>query len=210
MEGYRPDRVVRGLTAVVSIAYFALFAVGVLALLAAPGARLLAAGHDNWVWGLDVPAATADTTSVLTAWGGARLVVDGAPAVLELPIAMLPWWLVGVLWVHAAVAIGLTLLAVHHLRRIFQRVRDGAPFDAQNALRMRWLGLLLLALSLFEGLGRSLTALAVRGRLVGEEIAVSVAPRIDPTTIFVALVLVALAEIFRRGAELEDEQSLVV
>ena len=28
--------------------------------------------------------------------------------------------------------------------------------------------------------------------------------------IFMALVLVALAEVFRRGAELEDEQALVV
>jgi hypothetical protein len=34
--------------------------------------------------------------------------------------------------------------------------------------------------------------------------------RVDPMTLFMALVVIALAEVFRRGAELEDEQSLVV
>ena len=48
-----------------------------------------------------------------------------------------PWWLVGVLWTHVAIVLTLMLLSLHHLRRIFQRVRDGAPFDADNALRMR-------------------------------------------------------------------------
>jgi hypothetical protein len=47
------------------------------------------------------------------------------------------------LWTHTAAALGLMLLFLHYLRRIFQRVRDGAPFDAANAVRLRWLGMLL-------------------------------------------------------------------
>jgi hypothetical protein len=41
-------------------------------------------------------------------------------------------------------------------------------------------------------------------------IAVAGGLHLDAPLLFVALALVALAEIFRRGAELEDEQSLVI
>ena len=211
MQAYRADRVVRVLTALVSIAYFMACAGGAAALIAAPAAKLFAPGHPEWVWALKVPATVLDSeTTVRTAWGAARLVVGEVQGDLRLPIEMLPWWLVGVLWSHAAVGIALALLSLHHLRRIFQRVRDGAPFDAQNALRMRWLGLLLLALALFESVGEFVTAQAVRGGILGAEIGVAAGPRVDMAIVFVALVLVALAEIFRRGAELETEQSLVI
>jgi hypothetical protein len=211
MREYRPDRVVRVLTTVVSVAYFVFLAGGVAALVTAPAVRLFAGGHSNWEWGLKVPTTVVDTeATVRTAWGAARLVVDEARADLHLPIATLPWWLVAVLWTHAAVAIVLVLLCLHHLRRIFQRVRDGSPFDAQNALRLRWLGLLLLALALFKGFAELATALAVKNRLLGGDVVVVTGLRVDAPVVFIALVLVALAEIFRRGAELEDEQALVI
>jgi hypothetical protein len=96
------------------------------------------------------------------------------------------------------------------LRRIFQRVRDGEPFDAQNALRMRWLGLLFLGLTLFNSLAELVTSLAVRRGVVSSTIRVAGSPHLDLGNIFIALVVVALAEVFRRGAELEREQSLVI
>ena len=55
-----------------------------------------------------------------------------------------------------------------------------------------------------------ISALAVKDALSSGLIGVSAGPRIEFMVIFVSLVLVALAEVFRRGAELEDEQSLVV
>jgi hypothetical protein len=211
MEAYRPDRVVRVLTALVSIAYFVACAGTAIALVAVPAVKLLAGGHPEWEFGLKVPATARDAEAIVpTGWGDARLVVKHARADLQLPIAMLPWWLVAVLWTHAAVALGLVVLSLHHLRRIFQRVRDGAPFDADNALRMRWLGLLLLALALFDGVSQFVTALALRGGVASPCIAVARGLRVDAPLVFVALALVALAEIFRRGAELETEQSLVI
>jgi hypothetical protein len=53
-------------------------------------------------------------------------------------------------------------------------------------------------------------ALAVRSGLQSGSITVSAGLSIDRRLVLLALVLVALAEIFRRGAELEHEQSLVV
>ena len=212
MQGYRPDRVVRALNALVSIAYFGLWLVTAAVLVGAPAAKLMATAHpDDWIWALEVPATLQDAgATVDTSWGPARLIVEDVRGILHLPIARLPWWLVAVLWTHVAVLLGLMLLCVHHLRRIFQRVRAGAPFDRANALRMRWLGLLLLALAVFSAVAELATSLAVRSGLSSGDISVAMQPRLNVPLVFVALVLVALAEIFRRGAELEDEQSLVI
>jgi hypothetical protein len=212
MQGYHPDRVVRVLNTLVSFAYFAVWVAAVVVLVAAPVARLLSTGQpDGWTWSLEVPATlTHAQSSVQTSWGQARLVVEDVRGMLRLPIATLPWWLVGVLWTHVAIVLALTLASLHHLRRIFRRVRDGAPFDADNALRLRWLGLLLLALTLFDGVAQLVTSLAVRGGLAAGSVAVTPGLRVDLPLVFVALALIALAEVFRRGAELEREQSLVI
>ena len=211
MEAYRPDRVVRVLTALVSIAYFGLGILGALVLIAAPLVKLLTDGDPDWIWGLRVPASVPEAeATVLTTWGPARLEVEDVRGVLRLPLSMLPWWLVAVLWAHAAVVFALILLFLHHLRRIFQRVRAGAPFDAANALRLRWLGLLLLAVAVVNGVAELVTSRAVRAGLSSGSITVPRGLHVDLSAVLVALVLVALAEIFRRGAELEDEQSLVV
>jgi hypothetical protein len=211
MQAHRPDRVVSILTTLVSIAYFVLWAGAVVVLVAAPAAKLFAGGNPNWVWGLKVPVTALDSAATVhTTWGAAQLVIQDARADLRVPIAMLPWWLITVLWMHAAAAFTLVLLSLRQLRRIFQRVREGAPFDEHNARRMRWLGLLLLALALFNGVAEFVTSLAVRNGLVSSDLAVATGLRINLFVVFVAFVLVALAEIFRRGAELEHEQSLVI
>lgn len=211
MKTHRPDRVVKLLTNLVSIAYFVMWIGAVVALIAAPAAKLFAGENPNWVWGLKVPVTTLDSAATVhTSWGAAQLIIQDARANLRMPIAMLPWWLIAALWTHAAAAFALVLLALHQLRRIFQRVRDGAPFDEQNALRMRWLGLLLLALALFKGIAELATSLAVRNGLPGSDLTVVTGLHINVFVVFVALVLVGLAEVFRRGAELEHEQSLVI
>ena len=211
MQAYRADRVPRMLTAIVSIAYVGIWVGAAVVLVGVPAVKLFAPDDPDWTWGLPVPATVADReATVVTRWGPARLRVEDVRGSVRLPIAMLPWWFVAVLWTHALVAFALMLPTLHHLRRIFQCVRDGAPFDTDNARRLRWVGLLLLALALLNGVAEFFTSMAVRRGLAGSSIMVPFAPRIDVPIVLVALMLVALAEIFRRGAELEDEQSLVV
>jgi hypothetical protein len=182
----------------------------IVILIGTPLAKAL--GGADWTYGLPVPASvTGPGTTVATSWGAAELKLDEVRAELDLPISMLPWWLVAVLWCYLAVAGVLMLLSVYQVRRIFQRVRDGAPFDAQNAVRLRSVGLFLLAFGLITGLGEFCTALAIRGGLRSSSaISVSSGFHINGPIVLIALGLVALAEIFRRGAELETEQSLVV
>ena len=216
MQAYRPDRVVRVLTKVVSFAYFVIGGFAVLALTMLPAMKLFAGDNRDWMLGLgtievELPALGMDSVATVpTTWGPAHLEVEEVRANLKMPIVLLPWSVVGAVLIELAVGAALLLLFLHHLRRIFQRVRDGAPFDAHNALRLRWVGLLLLALAVLAGVAELATSLIVRGWLARNDITVSTGLHINGWLVFVALVLIALAEIFRRGAELEHEQSLVV
>ena len=99
---------------------------------------------------------------------------------------------------------------LHHLRRIFQRVRGGAPFDPTNGTRLQWLGILAISLALLKGVSEFVTSMAIRGRLIGERVEVPLGLSVDGSLVLFGLVLLALAEIFRRGAALEEEQSLTV
>ena len=210
MQTYRADRVVRVLSTLVSIAYFGLWSLGVTLLVCAPAAKLISAGR-NWIWQVEFPANLPDpATTVQTTWGPALFVVREVRGRLQFPVGLLPWRLFAVLWVHVAVVLGLTLLSLHHLRQIFRRVQDGAPFDADNALRMRTLGLLLLALAVFNGIATLVTTLALRAELSGGPVSVASGLHFNLPLVFAALVLVVLAEIFRRGSELEREQALVI
>jgi Protein of unknown function (DUF2975) len=212
MQALRPDRVVRGLTALVSAAYLGTWIVGILVLTALPAAKLFGGAASNLVYGLELPVAAPDVeTRVQTAWGPAPLKLAAARGKLELPIPMLPWSLVAVLWSYTAVAVALLLLFLRNLRRIFQRVRDGAAFDAQNALRLRTLSVLLFALAMLDALAEVATSVAVRSGLARDaDLAVARGLHVDLTLVWIALVLVVLAEVFRRGTQLEDEQSLVI
>ena len=207
---HRSNRVIRLLTMMVSIAYYGLWVGAVIVLVGAPITRMFASGPD-WELGLTVPARVQDLAAPVVAnWGPAQLELGDVKANLRVPIVLMPWWLFMLLWLHVAVYFGLVLLSVFQLRRIFQSVRQGAPFDVGNAVRLRSLGTLLIAIALFRAFAEFITVMAIRRGITSSLITLDTGFHIDMPFFFLALALVALAEIFRRGAELESEQSLVI
>jgi hypothetical protein len=206
----RPDRVVKAFTALASVAYFGMWAGTALVLIALP--MIKAFDGTGFYYGLELPV-TAPTlqTMVETVWGPAPLMLDEVRGELNLPISTLPWSFLALLWSYAAVGGALILLFLHNLRRIFQRVRDGAAFDLQNVVRLRTLGTLLLAIAGLRAVAELATTIAVRrGLAAGSSLTVPTGFHLDLSLVPVALVLMALAEVFRRGAALEHEQSLVI
>ena len=212
MQNVRPDRVLRVLTTLASLAYFGLWAGAAVVLIALPALKVAGGSAAAFHYGLELPVVVPNIEATVdTAGGPARLTLGDVRAKLRLPVPNLPWSLVAVLWTYTAVAAALMLLLMHNLRRIFQRVRDGAAFDAQNASRLRTLSVLLVALATLNAVAETATAIAVRrGLPTSSSVAVPSGLHVDLTLISVALVLMALAEVFRRGTELEDEQSFVV
>ena len=163
MKIARPDRVVRTLTALASFAYFVMWVGAALVLIALPMIKMFGGTGGSFYYGLELPV-TAPTlqTMVQTVWGPAPLMLDEVRGELKLPISTMPWSFLALLWCYAAVGGALMLLFLHNLRRIFQRVRDGAAFDAQNVVRLRRLGTLLLAIAGLRAVAEVATSIAVR------------------------------------------------
>ncbi len=214
MQGYRPDRVVKIMTGMVSFVYYGAWTVVALMFIVVPVMRNLR------------PDLVVDRTSLVGApvrlpglgdtvvpeWDVEPLEVTlmMVKGWVDLPDSQFPGWvpIVGELAFVAIVA--LLLVFLHSLRTLFRRVRDGAPFDAANATQMRWVGVWLLAFHLFVGGFEYAMSRWVAGDLASRGIRATPLLEINWFAVLSALVLVALAEIFRRGAELEEEQSLVV
>ena len=211
MQTSRSDRVVRALTTITSLAYFGMWFLAIAVLVALPVARLSGAGS-SFHYSLELPVSAPNLgTAVNTIWGSAPLEIDGMRGRLQLPIATMPWALLFVLWLYAAAGGGLMLLVLRNLRSVFRRVRDGAAFDVQNVLRLRTLGALLMASAALNALAEAVTAMVVRrGLSADSNLAIPVGVHVDATLVLVGLAVMALAEVFRRGAELEHEQSLVI
>jgi hypothetical protein len=208
----RPDRIVRTLTALASFAYFFMWAAVLLVLIALPMVKAFGGADSGFYYALDLPLAAPTVQSMVqTVWGPAPLLLEEVRGKLNLPIPTMPWSLLALLWTYAAVGGALMLVFLDNLRRIFQRVRDGAAFDAQNVARFRRLGMVLLGIAGLNAVVELATSIAVRrGLAAGSSLTVPDGFRFDGTLVFVALVLMALAEVFRHGSELEHEQSLVV
>jgi hypothetical protein len=110
----------------------------------------------------------------------------------------------------AAVAVIGALVIVFHLRRLFQNFTSGEPFSANNAkhLRVIWITMLVLELSRYL-IGGVITALvAAFGR--PEVTRVEIKDPINFMTWGAILILIVLAEVFREGTRLKEEQELTI
>ncbi len=214
MKAYRADRVVRILTGVVSFVYYGAWMVAALFLIVGPAMKKLA---PNLVVdpvprvGFPVTLPELGATAV-SQWDVAPLEIGlwQVTGFLSLPNSQLPAWVPVVTYLALVIVFVLVLLFLYQLRALFRRVREGAPFDADNAVRMRWLGVWLLAFHVFYGGFVYLMSRWLAGEMASSSIPAGPYLDINWFAVFVALVLVGLAEVFRRGAVLEEEQSLVV
>jgi len=214
MQTYRADRVVRSLTGLVSTVYYGAWVAAAFVLIVGPGLkkfapRLVVDPSSRLEVSVTLPGLGA---TLVPQWQAAPpgITLKRVTGEIALPTSMMPTWFGPVEYAAFAIFFGLVLLFLHQLRVLFRRVRDGVPFDAANAIRMRWLGVLLLVLHVYFGAFDYWISTMVTRVLASSRIPIGSALHINWLGVFIALVLVGLAEVFRRGAALEEEQSLVV
>lgn len=212
MKSDRPDPVVRFLNGLLSVLYFAPMGTAVLLIVVIGGVELLMGPDfpDNFTLGVPAAMRLHDVT-LTSAWGGALALKRGLVVVdMAVPFSIAPGWFRVAVYVTALLGLSIVQLFLHHLRQLFRRVGGGAPFDAGNATRVRWLGALLIVADLYWA-SISFWGSAIVLRTVSGDTAM-LRPwfSVDAIPILVGLVLIALGEVFRRGTVLEDEQSLVV
>jgi hypothetical protein len=109
-----------------------------------------------------------------------------------------------------AAMIGLGMSVLYQLRKIFATLVTGNPFVLENAQRIRKIGLLI-----FGGVFVELIAGSVIGKLIMDNVMVkgvafNVKGSLNIGGIFIGLVILVLAEIFRQGAILKNEQELTI
>ncbi len=115
-------------------------------------------------------------------------------------------------FVSVIVGLGVILVVLHRLRRIFRRLVEGRPFLDENARSLRFIGLAVvvgeLALAAIQYFGQR----AITRGLSSAELSfhASFAPR--PAVILAGLILMIVAEVFREGtkmrADLETARSI--
>ncbi len=108
------------------------------------------------------------------------------------------------------VVLGLVLWAIDQLRAVFRSLREGQPFVTANAMRIRRIGWAVilgeLARAAFAYWGSSYAAM----RFVAEGIRFEARSDFDFLPIVYGLIILVIAEVFRVGTRLDEEQSLTV
>jgi hypothetical protein len=102
----------------------------------------------------------------------------------------------------------LTLFAVNRLRRLVDSVGDGSPFTRINGTRLRGIGLAAFAIQVVSFVGSLLGEglLTMLGETKpGQDLNISIDASISLSGILLVLLLIILARVFDRGAEMREE-----
>jgi hypothetical protein len=132
--------------------------------------------------------------------------IEQASGLLHLTTRDRPWTAIA----GGAVMIALVLWVLAELAALCRSVRDGQPFVPRNAVRIRRLA---LALVLAEVLRAAVVFAAHRyaaAHFAADHLRFTASPHFNGVPIVEALILLVLAEVFRTGTRLDEDQSLTV
>lgn len=102
------------------------------------------------------------------------------------------------------------LVVIYNLRRIFATLVQEMPFQLENVRRTRAIGLAVLAGTVLSGVVHTFVGLYMSNavQLPGLDLQAKIS--LNFTGIFLGAVILVLAEIFRQGAALQEEQDMTV
>ena len=127
------------------------------------------------------------------------LIEAPAPTGLLIPVKLMRFGMFGVI-----------IWALFILRQIVRSVGKGNPFDPENGKRLRWIGISILAVTLFDFLHDILLNLFITPRLTFDSIIPLSSVSFHFEDILVAMVIIVIGEAFRIGAEMKKEQELMI
>ncbi len=119
-----------------------------------------------------------------------------------------------VLWVSAGFVMVLLLImllcyfTIDRLRKVLASVREGDPFNRTNGLRLRGMGIAIFVIQILSALLGALIGVIISllGEMKeGEQMVVSGEFGLSLSGILLVLLLIVLARVFDRGADMRDE-----
>ena len=112
------------------------------------------------------------------------------------------------LLVALGLAIGLWVLV--QLRAVFRTLRDGHPFVAANATRIRWIGYAVILGEIVQSLVRFGGNAYAKAHFAADLLRFDGWPSINAFAIIHGLIILVIAEVFSAGARLDEDQSLTI
>ncbi|MBV9309962.1 MAG: DUF2975 domain-containing protein [Solirubrobacterales bacterium] len=109
-----------------------------------------------------------------------------------------------------AVAAGAWLYILRQLRGLLAALAAGATFASENEVRLRRIGLAVIAFDLGHAVAVWAGGLYLEHALVARGVTIRAHFAVNVTVILLGLLLLALAAAFRVGAELAEDQALTV
>lgn len=109
-----------------------------------------------------------------------------------------------------AVMLALALFVLGQLRTVFRTLRDGRPFVPANAARIRWIAFAVIAGEIaraavvYSANSHAITHFSANG------LRFDARPDLNIFTIVHGLIILAIAEVFRTGTRLDEDQSLTI
>ena len=108
------------------------------------------------------------------------------------------------------ITVGIVLITVFQMRKIFASLKQKAPFDPVNAKRIRIIGLVIIggqflgALMAFAFSGWLKDAFASEGLVITPDWGFNI------FAVLFGLIILVLSEVFRIGSEMKSEQDLTI
>lgn len=127
--------------------------------------------------------------------------LDGSGGPIDAPVTR---GLVAFVLVFAVGLISTFIFILHRLRRVFQTLAAGEPFDLENVHRLRQIGFALIGVVSMQIAFKPLLAMIYPQLDVNLDLGDLVVPVFSVLTIFV------LSEVFREGARLRHDQELTI
>ncbi|MFD3000358.1 DUF2975 domain-containing protein [Pontibacter toksunensis] len=110
------------------------------------------------------------------------------------------------MWVSFSISLTITYL----LRRLFRSLTQNDPFIVENAQRLRLIAFLIMLIPLTSFVHDFIVNWFLKQNFLIDGSGIRAHLNIDLKTLFVGLVVLVIAEIFRVGARLKEEQELTV
>jgi hypothetical protein len=135
--------------------------------------------------------------------GVANINIEGVDSATLSNLIDKPQALAGLIFIIAAY-IGVLIVVLNRLRRVFETLIVGDPFRPQNVARLRVVGFALIGLEVLGYIVHRVTDMFVPGRPHAFSLSVNL------TGWFAILVVFVLAEVFREGARLRQDADLTI
>jgi Protein of unknown function (DUF2975) len=175
-----------------------------------PSFGVQAPDHNNWTITIPVSLAVEPPTGTATSpsLGINNGEIKNLQGLLKFPIRRGSFFMANAVVLMLAMAFGLWIIG--QLRAVVRAVRDGKPFIPENAARVRRLGWAMIVGELIRTAVVFFESSYAMQHFSIEGLRFSTRPDFSVFAIVQGMIVLVIAEVFRAGTRLDEEQSLTV